>query len=176
MTNTRLTDLLQEEAQKFIPSPDEATIEVNYEKVTETDIPVTDKTPAITNTVTDLQITIQELQINLEKSQNQEYSLQQEISQLQTALLTEKALTERLTKELYETKKTALQLAESNSKLIEEMNALKNKPVKESTQPTQEVSKSLSISPKKSYNLPGRMPQPTKPVNDDFKDKTWLYD
>lgn len=169
MTNRNLSELLQEEAQKFTPSQSESVIEITAEKVVETNSYSSAETVVQTN----LEFTIKELQETLEKSQNQVVSLQQENSELQTALSEQKSLAESLTKELYETKKTALQLAESNSKMIEEINEIK----KESTnKPVHEISKSLSINPKKSYRLPERLQEKPTQANDDFADKTWLYD
>ncbi|MEB3150883.1 MAG: hypothetical protein VKL60_17930 [Sphaerospermopsis sp.] len=95
MPRKRLTELLQEEAQKFTPSPDETAIEVTAEKVldteetaetAETEISTfeetTVKTPWETTakranpTKAELEITIKNLQESLEKYQNQETALQ----------------------------------------------------------------------------------------------------
>lgn len=209
MTKKRLTDLLQEETQKFTPSPDESAIEVTAEKVMETDVLLSEEatvttsvnsTKSKTPTTADLEATIKDLQTTLEKyenqddeaniknlqatleqHENQQLALQQEISDLKTALSEQKTLAERLAKELYETKKTALQLAESNSQLIAEMKDIKNKPVpeiiKETTQPpAPEKSKSMTINPKKFYRPSPRVIIKPSPTNDEFKDKTWLFD
>ncbi|MEA5575937.1 hypothetical protein [Anabaena sp. UHCC 0451] len=169
MTKKNLSDLLQEEAQKFTPDQGESVIEVTAEKVVETNI----SSSAETGVQANLEFTIKELQETLKKSRHQVVSLQQEISELQTTLSEQKSLAESLTKELYETKKTALQLAESNSKMIEEINEIKKE---SSNKPVHEISKSLSINPKKSYRLPERLQEKPNQANDDFADKTWLYD
>ncbi|MFM7370427.1 MAG: hypothetical protein ACKO2Z_22100, partial [Sphaerospermopsis kisseleviana] len=82
MPRKRLTELLQEEAQKFTPSPDETAIEVTAEKVletaetAETEISASEettvKTPLETTakranpTKAELEITIKNLQESLE--------------------------------------------------------------------------------------------------------------
>jgi translation initiation factor 2B subunit (eIF-2B alpha/beta/delta family) len=191
MPRKRLTDLLQEETQKFTPSPDESTIEVTAKPVVETEISESEEKPLETTaksktpTKADLEATIQNLQESLEKYQNQEISVQQEIAELKTALSEQKSLSEKLGKELYETKKTALKLAESNSKLIEEMEVLKNQAIKEPVkepiketikEPVKETSKSLAVNPQKYYKTPTIITTKPGQTKDDFTDKTWLLD
>ncbi|MHC5614920.1 MAG: hypothetical protein ACYTXA_29060 [Nostoc sp.] len=136
-----LSDLLQEEAQKFTPSEGEPAIEVTAEKIAEdsssdeessTQTPDSTSTKRTSPTNVDLEETLKELTTNLETSHKKEASLGQEIANLQSKLSQQKTLAseqrliaEELTKELDETKKTALQLAQANSQLIEEINALK---------------------------------------------------
>ncbi|MEH2063040.1 MAG: hypothetical protein V7K50_12245 [Nostoc sp.] len=137
-----LSDLLQEEAQKFTPPEGESAIEVTAEKVVEeqassdeessTQIPDPTSARRTSHTKADLETTVKELTINLEASHKKSASLGQEVADLQSKLSKQKtfaseqkSLLEELTKELDETKKTALQLAEANSQLIEEINALK---------------------------------------------------
>jgi hypothetical protein len=71
------------------------------------------------------QESVQDLQKNLEKHQEEEASQKQQIIDLQGSLFEQKTLAERLGKELYEAKKAALHLAEANSKLMEEVNTMK---------------------------------------------------
>ncbi len=135
MVKKRLTDLIQEEAQKFTPSEGEDAIEIASEVVVEENAAATEETSAQeteptstkrTNpTKADLEATVKELTETLEKNHKKEAELQQQIIDLQSNLSEQKTLAERLTKELYEAKKTALQLAEANSKLIEEKSAAK---------------------------------------------------
>ncbi|MEH1998226.1 MAG: hypothetical protein V7L00_05665 [Nostoc sp.] len=137
-----LSDLLQEEAQKFTPPEGESVIEVTAEKIAEeqalsdeessAQTPDQNSTKRTSPTKADLETTVKELTINLEKSHKNEASLGQEIADLQSKLSRQKTLAseqkllvEQVAKELEETKKTALQLAEANSQLIEEINALK---------------------------------------------------
>ncbi|MBN3938607.1 MAG: hypothetical protein V7L21_08280 [Nostoc sp.] len=149
-----LSDLLQEEAQKFTPSEGESAIEVTAEKIVEEQASSDEESSAETleptstkrtsPTKADLEATVKELTSNLETSHKKEVSLGQEITDLQSKLSKQKTfvsehktLLEQLTKELDETKKTALQLAEANSQLIEEINSLK----KEAEQKAEEKSK-----------------------------------
>ncbi|MBD6617716.1 hypothetical protein FNW02_18235 [Komarekiella sp. 'clone 1'] len=135
MVKKRLTDLIQEEAQKFTPPEGEDAIEIASEEIVEENASATEETPAQeteptstrrTNpTKADLEATVKELTENLEKNHKKEAELQQQIIDLQSKLSEQEASAERLTKELHEAKKTALQLAEANSKLIEEKNAAK---------------------------------------------------
>ncbi|MEH2418247.1 hypothetical protein [Nostoc sp.] len=117
-------------------------IEVTAEKIAEeqalsdeessAQTPDQNSTKRTSPTKADLETTVKELTINLEKSHKNEASLGQEIADLQSKLSRQKTLAseqkllvEQVAKELEETKKTALQLAEANSLLIEEINALK---------------------------------------------------
>ncbi|OYD92787.1 hypothetical protein CDG77_14145 [Nostoc sp. 'Peltigera membranacea cyanobiont' 213] len=137
-----LSDLLQEEAQKFTPPEGESAIEVTAEAIAEEEASSDEESSAQTldptstkrtsPTKADLEATVKELTINLEKSHKKEAFLGQEIADLQSKLSKQqtlaseqKLLAQQVTKELDETKKTALQLAEANSLLIEEINALK---------------------------------------------------
>ncbi|MEH2092930.1 hypothetical protein [Nostoc sp.] len=137
-----LSDLLQEEAQKFTPPEGESAIEVTAEAIAEEEASSDEESSAQTldptstkrtsPTKADLEATVKELTINLEKSHKKEASLGQEIADLQSKLSKQqtlaseqKLLAQQVIKELDETKKTALQLAEANSLLIEEINALK---------------------------------------------------
>ncbi|MEH2164703.1 MAG: hypothetical protein V7K38_27525 [Nostoc sp.] len=137
-----LSDLLQEEAQKFTPPEGESAIEVTAEAIAEEEASSDEESSAQTldptstkrtsPTKADLEATVKELTTNLEKSHKKETSLELEIADLQSKLSKQqtlasehKLLAQQVTKEFEETKKTALQLAEANSQLIEENNALK---------------------------------------------------
>ncbi|MEH1934592.1 MAG: hypothetical protein V7L14_12905 [Nostoc sp.] len=137
-----LSDLLQEEAQKFTPPEGEPAIEVTAEKIADEQASSDEEfsaqtleltsTKRTTPTKADLEAAVKELTTNLEKSHKKEASLGQELADLQSKLSKQKtfvseqqSVIQQLTKELEETKKTALQLAEANSQLIEEINALK---------------------------------------------------
>ncbi|AFZ58876.1 hypothetical protein H6G54_17485 [Anabaena cylindrica FACHB-243] len=185
MAKKNLSDLLQEEAQKFTPQVGDTAIEVTAQKVEEDNSSPLEEEPASTSnrrttpTKADLEITIKELTATLEKVQKKEVSLKEQISDFKTDLSVQKALAERLNTELHETKKTALQLAESNSKLIAEINELKKvkEPVKETfIEPVKETSRSLSINPKKSHRSAERLQEMPNQSNDNFADNTWLYD
>ncbi|MDZ7996227.1 MAG: hypothetical protein RM022_011925 [Nostoc sp. EfeVER01] len=153
-----LSDLLQEEAQKFTPPEGESAIEVTAEKVVEEQAASDEESlgqplePASTKrtspTKADLEATVKELTSNLETSHKKEASLGQEITDLQSKLSKQKtfvseqkSLLEQLTKELDETKKAALQLAEANSQLIEEINVFKKEAEQKAVQKVEEKSK-----------------------------------
>ncbi|MEH2212192.1 hypothetical protein [Nostoc sp.] len=170
-----LSDLLQEEAQKFTPPEGESAIEVTAEKIVEEqasadeeslgqplELASTKRSP----TKADLEATVKELTSNLETSHKKEASLGQEITDLQSKLSKQKtfvseqkSLLEQLTKELDETKKTALQLAEANSLLIEEINSFKKEAEQKAVQKAEEKSKlvvkeSSAIKPVKDHYNP----------------------
>ena len=162
MIEKNLTELLQEEAQKFTPVEGEPLIEVTAKTIETT-----------TYTKTNLETTVKELQEIIGKLQQKELDLQQQITDLKIALSEKQVFSEKLTTELYEAKQTALQLADSNSKLIEESKALV--PIK---QPIKEQYREIpkSINPKKSHRSPERLQEDSRQANDDFASNTWLYD
>jgi hypothetical protein len=89
-------------------------------------------------------------------------------------VVTEKdALVERLTTELQETKQTALQLADSNSQLLEEIKVFKQPHPQPSEQATQ-ISKSIQY--KKSHRSIERLQEKPTQDSEDFSKNTWLYD
>ncbi|MBD2682039.1 MULTISPECIES: hypothetical protein [Nostoc] len=195
-----LSDLLQQEAQKFTSPEDESAIEVSAEEIVQeqakTEEESSPPTPEPTTTrrtnptKADLEATVKELTNNLEISHQKQAALEQEIvdlksklSQQKTLVSEQKTLAEQLTQELDETKKTALQLAEANSQLIEEINTLKQaaetksqvaakqtsaiKPVKETYNP---------LSYRKSHRSSEKLAEKQTATNDDFAENTWLYD
>ena len=111
MPKKNLSNLIQEETTKFIPLQNEPVIEVSAEAVLETQVQ-TD------NNQLELEASIKELQEAISTLQQKESTLIKQISDLQIAFWEKEALVERLTKELYETKQTALQLADSNAQLL----------------------------------------------------------
>ncbi|HEY9803471.1 MAG TPA: hypothetical protein V6D25_24210 [Leptolyngbyaceae cyanobacterium] len=196
-----LSDLIQEEAQKFTPSAGEDAIEVTAQPVVEDTAATPEASPTSEDngdkgsTKADLEATIKELQASLKKSTQQEKTLQQKIDELQAALSEQKSSFKKLTKELEETKKTALQLAEANSQLIEEHKSLalaqekeqqkleqqrleQEKQKQEQLQKQKDIYKPVPY--RKSTRLPDNRPtQPTQTTNeikDDFASNTWLYD
>lgn len=203
MVKKRLSDLIQEEAQKLTPNENESVIEVTAEEVTEQETPAAAASPTQTPeptaakrtipTKADLEIIIKELKETLEKKQDKEKSLQQQIADLQSSVSEQKASTEKLTKELQEAKKAAIHLAEANSQLIEENNSLKQEKEKEKELLQQEKEKNLlqqekdnksAIQVKEKYDPMGyrkshRVPEhllERQKEEDDFAANTWLYD
>jgi predicted RNase H-like nuclease (RuvC/YqgF family) len=192
----RLADLLQEEAEKFTPSEGETAIEVTAEEITEEKASPTEESAQQLEstaarrsnpTKADLEATLKELTTNLEKSQQKQAAQEQKIVDLQATLSEQKASIERLTKELNETKQTALHLAEENSKLIEENNALKQS-AKTNSQPVEKapIKETSAIRPvkesynpltyRKSHRSSEKLAERQTETNDDFAQNTWLYD
>lgn len=201
-----LSDLIQEEAQKFTPSAGEDAIEVTAQAVAEETAATPEPSPTPEangdkGSTTDLEATIKELQASLKKSAQQEKTLQQKIDELEAALSEQKSSFKKLTKELEETKKTALQLAQANSKLIEEHKSLalaqekeqqekleqqrleqqrleQEKQKQEQLQKQKDIYKPVLY--RKSTRLPDNRPtqpnQTTNEIKDDFASNTWLYD
>jgi len=168
MARKRLADLLQEEARNLTPDEAEVSSPETMEETATEDISTATTTPLLDSHQFELEATVKELQQELEQvitqAKQKEEILQQEIRNLQAALAVEKTSAERKQAELDEAKQVVLQLAESNSQLIEEINGLK--------QPRE---KSHYIVHKKSHRLPEKLTtQPNE--SDDFASNTWLYD
>lgn len=192
MVRKNAAKAVQEETQKLIPLVNESAIEVTAEEVTEQEVMTTKKSSqqkSKENSVADntvaiknLEIQVAELKQNLEESQEKENKLHQQIVDLQSALYEKQVVIEKLTKELHEAKKAALNLAEVNSKLIEESKARTQ--VKEQKSAVTKPEKPAAIQVKepynpvgyrKSYRVPERIVEREKP-DDDFAANTWLYD
>jgi chromosome segregation ATPase len=183
MPQKNLSNLIQEEAQKFTPLQGESVIEVSAEAVLETPVSTTTTAAAtsINNHQLELAANIQELQQTVGKLTQKESNLKKQISDLQIVVSEKEALVERLTKELSETKQTALQLADSNSQLLEELKAFKQ-PYQQShqqssKQPSSQASQiSKSIQYKKSHRSIERLQEKPSQDSEDFSANTWLYD
>jgi predicted nucleic acid-binding Zn-ribbon protein len=173
MAKKNISNLTQEESKKFIPLQGEPIIEIIAEPVLEPEIQ-TPETPINTiKTQSDLEAIIKELQKTVDTLKQKESTLIEKISALQMVISEKKALTERLTEELYETKQTALQLADSNSQLLEEIKVFKQP----SQQPSQQASQiSKSIQYKKSHRSIERLQEKPNQDSEDFSKNTWLYD
>jgi DNA repair exonuclease SbcCD ATPase subunit len=194
MVKKSLSDLLQEEAQKFTPNVGEPVIEVSAQAIVEPDaVSVAEEITIPTSeaamgrrshpTKADLEVKLKQLQLNLEQAKETEKNLQQTISNLQATLAEQETVVERLKKELYDAKKAALQLAQENSKLIEENNSVKTtkqEPENPKPVPAKAPAPYNPLSYRKSYRPVDRQPQPQpKPSSetpDDFAANTWLYD
>jgi translation initiation factor 2B subunit (eIF-2B alpha/beta/delta family) len=125
------------------------------QKMAEEDLPAIEGEliPAEENTNAELIAKINQLKAALEKAQQKEKTLLQTLDQLQAQLDEQKTIVQRLEtavkqanqvhQELKQAQKTALRLAESNQKLIEENNALLHekheKTVAASTKPLAEL-------------------------------------
>jgi hypothetical protein len=169
MAKKNISNLTQEESKKFIPLQGEPIIEIIAEPVLEPEIQ-TPETPITTiKTQSDLEAIIKELQKTVDTLKQKESTLIEKISALQMVISEKKALAERLTEELYETKQTALQLADSNSQLLEEI-----KVFKQPSQQTSQISKSIQY--KKSHRSIERLQEKPNQDSEDFSKNTWLYD
>jgi FtsZ-binding cell division protein ZapB len=169
MAKKNISNLTQEESKKFIPLQGEPIIEIIAEAVLETQIQTPETPiPAIKNQ-SELEAIIKELQKTVDTLKQKESTLIEKISALQMVISEKKELTERLTEELYETKQTALQLADSNSQLLEEI-----KIFKQPSQQTSQISKSIQY--KKSHRSIERLQEKPNQDSEDFSKNTWLYD
>ncbi|MEI3651469.1 MAG: hypothetical protein V6D39_16125 [Dolichospermum lemmermannii FEM_B0920] len=170
MPKKNLSNLIQEETTKFTPLQGEPVIEISAEAVLETQVQ-TD------NNQLELEANIKELQQTVSTLQQKESTLIKQMSDLQIVVSEQEALAERLTKELYETKQTALQLADSNSQLLEEIKVL-NQPTQQShpqlSQQASQISKSIQY--KKSHRSIERLQEKPNQDSEDFSKNTWLYD
>ena len=144
MTRRRISDLIQQEAQKPNSKGDSIQDTTNTTseqdtKAEEPQIQVPEQTSDNTNTMkTELEATVTELRAALDQAHRKEGSLEQRIADLQSALDEQKALAQKLQKELNaakpikaeleEAKKAALGLAEANIQLIEKVDLLSKKP------------------------------------------------
>ncbi|MDB9537493.1 hypothetical protein PN451_16935 [Dolichospermum planctonicum CS-1226] len=169
MAKKNISNLTQEESRKFIPLQGEPIIEIIAEPVLEPQIQIPENPITRINTQSELEAVIKELQKTVDTLKQKESTLIQEISALQMVISEKKALTERLTEELYETKQTALQLADSNSQLLEEI-----KVFKQPSQQTSQISKSIQY--KKSHRSIERLQEKPNQDSEDFSKNTWLYD
>ena len=102
----------------------------------------------------------------MEQLHQHEASLDQQIVDLQSALSEQKELVERLKKELYEAKQAAVYLAETNSKLTEEIHTSKKE-----TKKTQQI-----VTYRKSYQEPEYLPQTQPGESEDTSAQMWLLD
>ena len=177
MPKKNLSNLIQEEATKFTPLQGEPVIEISAEAVLETPIQTANTPPLPNNNKLELEASIKELQQTVSTLKQKESTLIKQMSDLQIAVSEKEALAERLTKELYETKQTALQLADSNSQLLEEIKVLNQPSQQPHSQLSQQASQiSKSIQYKKSHRSIERLQEKPNQDSEDFSKNTWLYD
>jgi uncharacterized coiled-coil DUF342 family protein len=177
MTKKNLSNLIQEESTKFTPFPDEPIIEIIAEAVLEPKVQTPEAPISATKNHSEVQAIIKELQKTVDTLKQKESNLTKQISDLQIAVSEKEALAERLTQELYETKQTALQLADSNSQLLEEIKVLNQPSQQPHSQLSQQGSQiSKSIQYKKSHRSIERLQEKPSQDSEDFSKNTWLYD
>lgn len=188
MARKKLADLIQAEAQteiqtpakKYTPSSTDSVIEIAAEPVKETatviqDIQQTSASDFISVQESRLLAKIKDLQDTIINLQEKRMALQQQVNDLQIALAERQTLIEKLNQELDETKKTALQLADSNSNLLEEIELLKKRT------PSPAIVKKDIYHPAQSHYKKDHRQLPVmkeKPESnkEDFGKNTWLYD
>jgi hypothetical protein len=192
MVRKNAAKAVQEETQKLIPLVNQSAIEVTAEEVTEEEIMTTKNVSQQksqensvvdhTATMNNLEIQVAELKLSLQQSHEQEKNSHQQIVDLQSALYEKQVLIEKLTKELEEAKKAALNLAEVNSKLIAESQAKNEAKPQKPTVTQPEKASAIQVKEpynpvgyRKSYRVPDRLVERQKP-DDDFGANTWLYD
>ncbi|MEA5569652.1 hypothetical protein [Calothrix sp. UHCC 0171] len=145
MAKRQLTELIQDEAKK-IPTPaQDSVIDVTATAVkaseqkedkeakisdiqakTETENIEEEKNSKRTHpTKAELEVTVKELNELLTEASDRQINLQQEIDKLQSTLSEQQAKANGLAKELQEAKTAAIHLADANSQLNAEINALK---------------------------------------------------
>ena len=177
MPKKNLSNLIQEENTKFIPLQGEPVIEITAEAVLETPIQTTDTAIVPIDNHLELEASIKELQQTVSRLKQKESTLIKQISDLQIAVSEKEVLAERLTKELSQTKQTALQLADSNSQLLEQIKVLKQPSEQSSHQPSEQASQiAKSIQYKKSHRSIERLQEKPNQDSEDFSANTWLYD
>jgi chromosome segregation ATPase len=177
MPKKNLSNLIQEENTKFIPLQGEPVIEITAEAVLETAIQTTDTAILPIDNHLELEASIKELQQTVSRLKQKESTLIKQISDLQIAVSDKEVLAERLTKELSQTKQTALQLADSNSQLLEQIKVFKQPSEQATQQPSEQASQiAKSIQYKKSHRSIERLQEKPNQDNDDFSANTWLYD
>ncbi|MBD2433310.1 MULTISPECIES: hypothetical protein [Fischerella] len=113
---------------------------------------------------------IKQLQASVTETQQNQKKLQSQISELQSALSEKDKLVERLTKELDDAKQAAVQLAQANSQLTEEINNLNN------SKKEKAIPKALTY--RKSYRTPTpeKLPPQTPTEPTDNSNQMWLLD
>ncbi|MBD2137060.1 hypothetical protein H6F32_05545 [Anabaena sp. FACHB-1237] len=188
MARKKLADLIQAEAQietqtqaqKYTPSSTDSVIEIAAEPVKETATVTQDITQSTASDFISVQESrllakIKDLQDTIITLQEKGMALQQQVNDLQIALAEKQAFTEKLNQELDETKKTALQLAHSNSNLLEEIELLK-----QPTAPPAIVKKDIYHPAQSHYKKDHRqlpvMKEKPESNKEDFGKNTWLYD
>ena len=173
MARKNISNSTQQESKKFIPLEGEPIIEIIAEPVLEPQIPTPENPIPAIKTQSELEAIIKELQKTVDTLKQKESTLIEKISALQMVISEKKVLTERLTEELYETKQTALQLADSNSQLLEEIKVFKQ-PSQQASQQATQISKSIQY--KKSHRYIERLQEKPNQDSEDFSKNTWLYD
>lgn len=165
MAKKRIADLLKQEANKFLQTEGEA-VDSDIFKETTSDSETSQ--PTEEPNLAELQTLVTELTAALEQARQNEAALQKQIADLKFQLEEQKSLAEKLEKEFKLAKKAAVDLAEANTKLIEEIQSLKK-------QEKQEEKKPIQLPKKPAPQVLKFDAQPT-PQSGDFAANSWLLD
>ena len=158
-------------------NPTKADLEV---KITE----LTSQITELTSQITELTSQITELTSSLETSRENERTLQEKMLHLQSDIEEKGQVIDRLQEELKrndvqeeleKAQKTAFQLSETNTKLIEEVETLKkeNQELKDKQGPKAKPDKKANL-PQLVHRPEHVKNQPKTSSNDDFSQSTWL--
>lgn len=190
-TKKRPTDNSSEEMPNLSSNNDNNPLTVDVQVIESTINPPDEQPPQPTDSSKpDPEATIADLRQALEQSHQREYALSEQIYQLKSDLYEQKNLVQTLQQnlaqsnvktELEQVKKTALELAEANTKLIEEVTALRNpkEKEKEKEKPKEkEIPKTIApIVPKKTpQRIEKRSPIIILEPRSESPDKMWLLD
>lgn len=182
-TRKRLSDVLRQEAKQVPDAKEKPVIDTTAEEVLEQDgqekelsldMPDPNHAKHTSSTQSDLEATIAELKAALAQAQQKESTLLERVSDLQSELHEQKKLLQKLQKdkdqahlksELEQAKKDSLALAESNSKLLQQLDDLK----KELDNSKAQASKNPGL--QFAYFSQQKTDDPS-----DFASKSWLLD
>jgi len=196
MVRKRIADLLNEEGEKLTTEQSSSELdatnneELSNEEKTEVVKPTrttararnTSRTRQTSQTTSDSEGIVTELRAALKQAQEKEHSLEHRIAELLVEIEDEKALVKQLRQdvadfdavndELEQAKTTILQLAEANSKLIEQMNALKKEPAP--LQKKEPTSQQKYKSARQTVVFPQQDQVDSEGQSVDFARNTWL--
>ncbi|HIK28657.1 MAG: hypothetical protein N3E45_13375 [Oscillatoriaceae bacterium SKW80] len=167
MAKKRIADLLRQEAKKFSQT-EEVSVESDISDISKDTASDSETSKPTEPNLAELQALVTELTAALEQARKNEAALQQQIADLKFQLEEQKSFGEKLEKEFKLAKKAAVDLAEANTKLIEEIQNLKK-------QEKQEEKKQAQIPKKPAPQVLKFDTQPI-PQSGDFAANSWLLD
>jgi chromosome segregation ATPase len=145
-------------------------LQTSLEETRQNEVNVRQQLNDLQSALSEKNTVIKQLQASVAETQQNQKNLQSQISDLQSALSEKDKLVERLTKELDEAKQAAVQLAQANSQLTEEINNLHN------SKKEKAIPKALTY--RKSYRAPTpeKLPPQTPTEPADNSNQMWLLD
>jgi chromosome segregation ATPase len=148
------TDATEQTSPKHT-SPTKAELEATVKELKDTLVQLEESQFSLEKENNSLQKESNSLQKENNSLQKENNTLQKQNTDLQASLSEQKSLAEKLKKELHDTKKDALHLAEANSKLVEQMNAFKREEQEE--QEKQETQQKLEKQQKEIVHKPSSL-------------------